>query len=121
MAHAPLKSSPLEAVSEGRASNQDIGKEGAIDMSNYEIVPIQDRFPASARGRNGEFSLARVTVMTSRRAWFSSDGEPDPQLVIELESSRTGYEPPARAQLSIDDARRVRDALTQQIENAEQS
>ena len=85
------------------------------------IVPIQDRFPASARGRNGEFSLARVTVMTSRRAWFSSDGEPDPQLVIELESSRTGYEPPARAQLSIDDARRVRDALTQQIENAEQS
>ena len=49
------------------------------------------------------------------------DDEPDPQIVIELESSHTGDKAPARAQLSIDDARRVRDALTQQIENAEQS
>lgn len=90
------------------------------------IVPIQDRFPASARGRNGEFSLARVVTTWMDRL---HDDEPDPQIVIELESSRTGPQsdwgssnkPPARAQLSIDDARRVRDALTQQIENAEQS
>lgn len=89
------------------------------------IVPIQDRFPESARGRNGEFSLARVVTTWMDRL---HDDEPDPQIVIELESSRTGdnrrsgrNKPPARAQLSIDDARRVRDALTQQIENAEQS
>ena len=87
-------------------------------MANYEIVPIRDRFPESARGRNGEFSLARVVT-----TWMDRfhDDEPDPQIVIELESSRTGDKAPARAQLSIDDARRVRDALTQQIENAEKS
>jgi hypothetical protein len=80
------------------------------------IVPIQDRFPESAKGRNGVFSLACVAVMIWDRTFWTN--EPSTQIVIGLESSRGA---PARAQLSIDDARRVRDALTQQIENAEKS